>query len=332
MAVIRGFRHEVKGYGARHSTDVDCLYFQFLDTGGARILQLSTLGSDQRQSQPKVSQTFQIGAEGAAELRRILDQTFPGLRSAEREADVDRAEREAPALPIAEPEDPIDRFVARAGLETIEDLSLTGSTARRRVLARDERPHAGGTWYILDFTHVQGLTFADLERDLRSASRVYQRSAVIVRDVSDDLEQYLLGSHADVIRLADLGLPPAADPVAARHVVPSLPWVEQLLGSEIYRAQKALAGRASVDGGVVGDVVSALIRVGSSAPMATVEYEAGLRPGALRPLLPVLRRLLNVDGYPTLSMRDDGTLAIDETLLRQQFGISDAALPEGDRL
>lgn len=344
MAVIRAFRHEVKGHGVRHATDVDGLYFDFLDMGGQRILQLSTLGSDQRQSKPKVSQTFQIGAQGAAELRQILDQTFPGLGPAG-EDDVLPGHR-ATAVPVhAASDDPIDRFVARAGLTVIDDLSLAGSTARRRVVARDDRPYVGGDWYLVDFTNVQAVQYTDVDRDRASVPATYQRAAVIVHDLSEDLEQHLVRSHTDVVRVADLGAPERPGTGGARdagvladlsdessdtRLAPTFSWVEHMLASEIYRAQQTLAGRATVDDGIVRDVVSALARLGSHGSLVTVERAAGLRPGELRAILPLLRRLLNVDGYEALSLHD-GTLAIDEALLRQQFGIVDQAGREGDR-
>lgn len=346
MAVIRAFRHEVKGHGTRHATDVDCLYFDFLDTGGSTILQLSTLGSDHRQSQPKVSQTFQIGAQGAAELRRILDQTFPGLRPA---GEGDGApHREAPVPVRVDSGDPVDRFVARAGLTAVDDVKLAGSAARRRVVARDDRPYVGGSWYVVDFTNLPAPRYADVDCDLASVPGTFQRVAVIVNEISEDLEQHLVRSHADVVRVADLDQPtspvaPEPRDLSGRGVTPDLAhaaaaqpasgfsWVEEVLSSEIYRAQQTLAGRATVDTGIVRDVVNAVARLGSSGPIATVERHAGLRSGELRAILPLLRRLLNVDGYEALTL-DDGILAIDESLLRQQFGVAEPALTEGDRL
>ncbi|WP_217614699.1 hypothetical protein [Cellulomonas sp. GbtcB1] len=329
MAVIRAFRHEVKGHGTRHSTDVDCLYFDFVDTEGSRILQLSTLGSDQRQSQPKVSQTFQIGATGAAELRAILGRTFPASGS-ETVAEPSTAPRHD-SLATSGPEstDPIDRFIARAHLVKVDDLSIEGSTAQRRVLARDDRPYAGGNWYLVDFTNEKTLTFADVERDLRSAPYAYQRAAVIVGDISADLEQFLVRSHADVVRLADLGLPRRERSLPSE--VPHMSWIDELLQSGVYLEQKARAGRASIPDEVVRDVLDALSRIGGTGSIASVEREARLQPGGLRPMLPPLRRLLNIDGYDTLAVRDGGIVALEENLLEQQFGLVIRAVTEGDR-
>jgi len=342
MAVIRGFRHEVKGHGTKHSTDVDCLYFHFLDNVGSRILQLSTLGSEHRQSRPKVSQTFQIGVEGAAELRQILDQTFRGTHSYLSEEIAVPSQATPSVLPPSATEDAVDRFMAQAGLERVEDLSPQSRTGQRRVRARDVRPHIGGDWHIIDGTDAQVLDYAEIELDARSALFTHQRVAVLVDEISEELEQVLVGAHAVVVRTADLVRPSSRSrehasettscpgPAAASSSV--VPWVEELFHSEVYLAQKARAGRATLTDEVVHAVISALYHRGWSGPIVAIESEAGLRTGTLRAALSHLRRLLNIDGYETLSLREETDLAIDESLLRQQFGLSSPADPGGDRL
>lgn len=59
-----------------HATTVECGY-QVLDTPSGRIVQLSTFGSDARQSDKKMSQTIQLDAVRARELVRILEESFP---------------------------------------------------------------------------------------------------------------------------------------------------------------------------------------------------------------------------------------------------------------
>lgn len=76
MAVIRSFRRELKGHATRHPTEVDCLWFDFFDEQGGRVLQLATLGSDNRQSKPKVSQTIQLSADAAQELAGIIRESL----------------------------------------------------------------------------------------------------------------------------------------------------------------------------------------------------------------------------------------------------------------
>lgn len=65
-----------EGSGSPHPTEVDCTWQVISGPGGEKLLQLSTYGSDHRQSEPKVSQTIQIGREAAAELVVRLNETF----------------------------------------------------------------------------------------------------------------------------------------------------------------------------------------------------------------------------------------------------------------
>lgn len=59
-----------------HDSEVDATY-QILQTGnGEHLLHLATYGSDYRQSEAKVSQTFQLDKATALELGRILESVF----------------------------------------------------------------------------------------------------------------------------------------------------------------------------------------------------------------------------------------------------------------
>jgi hypothetical protein len=60
-----------------HPTTVDCGWQ--VVTGPEPHLQLSTYGSDLRQSRPKVSQTIQIDRSGAEELMKIIRSAFPEI-------------------------------------------------------------------------------------------------------------------------------------------------------------------------------------------------------------------------------------------------------------
>lgn len=78
MAQIRSF-HKIQAALREHATEVDCGY-QVLRASGQTLLQLSTYGSDTRQSRPKVSQTIQLDEAAARELVEIVQDAFPGLR------------------------------------------------------------------------------------------------------------------------------------------------------------------------------------------------------------------------------------------------------------
>ena len=74
MARVKEFFPDERS-SSPHPTEVECGY-QVVQNGGERLLQLSTYGSDDRQSEKKVSQTIQLDAVGAAELVRIISETF----------------------------------------------------------------------------------------------------------------------------------------------------------------------------------------------------------------------------------------------------------------
>lgn len=59
-----------------HPTEVDCEVRKVAPTMGAVLLQLSTFGSADRLSEPKVSQTIQLDRATALRLRELIDETF----------------------------------------------------------------------------------------------------------------------------------------------------------------------------------------------------------------------------------------------------------------
>lgn len=76
MAKIRNF-FKATATVREHPTEVDCGWQ--VSQGPVTLLQLSTYGSDQRASQPKVSQTLQLDEAGARELLTIIQTAFPQL-------------------------------------------------------------------------------------------------------------------------------------------------------------------------------------------------------------------------------------------------------------
>jgi hypothetical protein len=59
-----------------HPTEVECGWQIVMTAEGSRLLQLSTYGSDDRQSEKKVSQTVQIDRAVARRLVQIMTETF----------------------------------------------------------------------------------------------------------------------------------------------------------------------------------------------------------------------------------------------------------------
>ncbi|ANN21216.1 hypothetical protein SD37_40290 [Amycolatopsis orientalis] len=77
MAIVTEF-FQVRGEAKPHPTQVECGY-KTVSTPAGPLLQLSTYGSDGRQSEKKVSQTLQLDREGARRLLSIIRDTFPDL-------------------------------------------------------------------------------------------------------------------------------------------------------------------------------------------------------------------------------------------------------------
>lgn len=59
-----------------HPSEVDCFYQTVSDQSGQKYLHLTTFGSDERQSNPKSSQSIQVDKEMAQELVKVLRETF----------------------------------------------------------------------------------------------------------------------------------------------------------------------------------------------------------------------------------------------------------------
>ena len=77
MALITEFTELQKERNQVHGP-VECGYTVF-ERGGTRYLQLDTYGSSDRQIPGKTSQSIQLDAAAAAQLKRLISKTFPGI-------------------------------------------------------------------------------------------------------------------------------------------------------------------------------------------------------------------------------------------------------------
>jgi len=59
---------------------VECRYSVFTGLDGQKYLQLDTIGTPTREVVGVTSQTIQFGKQAAADLKRLIEQAFPGLR------------------------------------------------------------------------------------------------------------------------------------------------------------------------------------------------------------------------------------------------------------
>lgn len=72
LSLTRGFRQ-----ARRHPTEVDAEYQYITEADGKTLFQISTFGSDHRQSSPKVSQTLQFDLASATALCAAVREAFP---------------------------------------------------------------------------------------------------------------------------------------------------------------------------------------------------------------------------------------------------------------
>ncbi|RLP77869.1 hypothetical protein D9V32_00600 [Mycetocola tolaasinivorans] len=77
MARIRNFE-QVTSSSKIHPTEADAEW-SVIGSGDARLLQVSTFGSDDRVSRPKVSQTIQFDRDSARVLKKAIEAAFPEL-------------------------------------------------------------------------------------------------------------------------------------------------------------------------------------------------------------------------------------------------------------
>lgn len=77
MALVKRFEERPIEPKRIHG-EVVCGYVS-TDLQGRRILQLETYGSPDREIPGKVSQSLQLDEDGARELKRILEMSFPGI-------------------------------------------------------------------------------------------------------------------------------------------------------------------------------------------------------------------------------------------------------------
>jgi len=74
VAVVRSLEFEGVG-GKPHPTEVDARW-RVVQSSSGPLLQVSTFGSDERESEPKVSQTIQLDREVASQLAEVIRSVF----------------------------------------------------------------------------------------------------------------------------------------------------------------------------------------------------------------------------------------------------------------
>ncbi len=78
MAIITQWERRHEGRRRRQSETI-CEWTYFDDEHGDRLLQLSTLGSQERKNVGSRSQTLQVDRAGAEQLVTMLREAYPGI-------------------------------------------------------------------------------------------------------------------------------------------------------------------------------------------------------------------------------------------------------------
>lgn len=98
------------------------------------------------------------------------------------------------------------------------------------------------------------------------------------------------------------------------------PWIEALLQSEVFTAQKRLAGRSPIDDAMLRRLIAALVRRGGSMTNPALASAIEVAEHRLSGLLAIVQRLLNVEGYAILDRQDAAnTVVLNIPLLKKQF-------------
>jgi PglZ domain len=116
---------------------------------------------------------------------------------------------------------------------------------------------------------------------------------------------------------------PGVDVAADQAAAPPEPeWVGALLGHDQFRLRRKRAGRGAPGDERIRALLSALARHDGRLSPAALAVAAGVPAGRLDGLLAALRPLVNIDGYPILTVdRDAELVELRIADLRRQLGI-----------
>lgn len=119
-----------------------------------------------------------------------------------------------------------------------------------------------------------------------------------------------------------LGFEVATPATAATPSDPVEALVSAFEASAVTASQRTRAGRRAVGADATAQALRALLAGGGRAHRDTIAAALGVPSSSFGPAFAALGRLLNVEGYPVVSMdNDDVTVRLDESLLREQFDL-----------
>lgn len=124
----------------------------------------------------------------------------------------------------------------------------------------------------------------------------------------------------DLFGKEDVPDSPAQVPVEEPTTSNAPEWVNQLIDSAVYQGVRRKSARIPVTDDQVSRFLTLLDRKQGSVMDSVVAAELKIPPIRMRGFLSAVQKLLNLDGYPILSvLRDSGTIKLDIETLRRQF-------------
>lgn len=116
---------------------------------------------------------------------------------------------------------------------------------------------------------------------------------------------------------------PLFDPRTVAPTSTEADWIGRLLKSEVFKSQLSLAGRVAPSAEIIRKILEAIEERGGSVLLVALSSRTGVPEFRLPGILSSLRRILNVEGYPVLSLDDSsGTVRLNRELLKSQFDLS----------
>lgn len=113
--------------------------------------------------------------------------------------------------------------------------------------------------------------------------------------------------------------PPVGDAEPGAH--PG--WVQDLLDSDLFAAQRDGAGRQTLEKEAVAHLLTQLDRAGGTLTAEAFAQSAGVSLSRARGKATALATLLNIDGYPVITVDQSGEVRLDRGLLMEQFRLGE---------
>lgn len=136
--------------------------------------------------------------------------------------------------------------------------------------------------------------------------------------------------HAEARPRKRRSRPARSAPKEQASLFPADEWIDRLLESETLAAQRQQTARVQVTDQRLRAALAAFDAHGGKLTVTALARRLELSEPRTRGLVSVLRRLLNLDGYPVLSVEEaSDTVVLDRPLLLIQFGLDDTVLISG---